>query len=110
MDLSVVTVEHGRWTIVIVIGELDMASAPTLRAELRRLANSEATAVAVDLDAVGFCDSVGLGVLVGARRRVIESGGEFAVIVSAPRLERLFAISGLDSIMMMVASRNDLSR
>jgi anti-sigma B factor antagonist len=108
MDLSVATVAVGSWSVVVVLGELDMATAPMLRAELRRLVTSGAMAIAVDLDGVGFCDSIGLGVLVGARRRAMEAGGRFVLMTESPRLVKLLGITGLSTIVTVVANRNEL--
>jgi anti-sigma B factor antagonist len=108
MDLSVATVAVGSWSVVVVLGELDMATAPMLRAELRRLVNGGAIDVAVDLDGVGFCDSIGLGVLVGARRRMLEAGGRFALITDSPRLAKLLDVTAVSEIMAVLASRHDL--
>jgi anti-sigma B factor antagonist len=114
MDLSIATVAFGRWSVVVVLGELDMSTAPALRSELRRLVNREVDgptkAIAVDLDGVGFCDSIGLGILVGARRRVIEAHGDFALIVTSERLTRLLDITGLARVFTVVIDRSDLSQ
>jgi anti-sigma B factor antagonist len=56
--------------VVVVAGELDVATAPALRDALLGLLRDDAVPdVAVDLSAVTFLDSSGLGVLLmGARR------------------------------------------
>jgi anti-sigma B factor antagonist len=52
----------------------------------------------VDLRDVGFIDSTGLGVLVGALRDVRRHGGRLQLVVRDPRLVRLLRISSLDQL------------
>jgi anti-sigma B factor antagonist len=112
MDLSVNVVPHNSWIVVVALGEVDLSTAPILRTTLRqcigRLTDGD-TGIAVDLDGVGFCDSVGLGVLVGARRRTIEAGHHFSVIVSSDRLLTTLSRAGLDGFFDVVGARHDLT-
>lgn len=96
--------------MLIVEGDLDLASAPTLRHRLRDAAQAAVPArLAVDLDAAGVVDSVGLGLLVGLRRRVVEAGGEMVVVCSNPRLVALLAVTGLDGVFRVVASLDEVA-
>ena len=52
----------------------------------------------VDLSAVTFIDSTGLGVLIGARKRCIDAGRELRVVVSEPRILKVFEITGLNDL------------
>jgi anti-anti-sigma factor len=56
--------------LVEVAGEIDFASAPELRDCLRQMIDGGGRHLVVDLRQVSLMDSVGLGVLVGARERV----------------------------------------
>ncbi|HVF19635.1 MAG TPA: STAS domain-containing protein [Mycobacteriales bacterium] len=60
--------------LVAVHGEVDLATAPTLRTELQAVLDDEPAAVVLDLDAVPFLDSTGLGVLVAAYKRATALG------------------------------------
>ena len=57
------------WSVLSVTGDCDLASGPELRKQIQRAA-TDADRLVIDLSAVGFLDSVGLGLLVGAARRV----------------------------------------
>jgi len=88
----------GEIPIITVFGEIDVATAPQLRDCLHRvIAQSHATVV-VDLLAVTFLDSTALGVLVGALKRCREFGGELHVVVTDPRIIKIFEITGLTKV------------
>jgi anti-sigma B factor antagonist len=83
-------------SIVTVAGEIDITTVAGVRERLFELAASGRPIVA-DLDQVGFIDSTGLGVLVGAVKRATSSGGSLRVVSAQPNIWRLFHMTGLDS-------------
>ena len=82
-------------TVVRLTGELDLYNAHTVRDELFAVAGRGPDRVVVDLSAVTFIDSTGLGVLIEARTRLTNRR---AFLLAAPGLEtrRALEISGLD--------------
>ena len=52
----------------------------------------------VDLGRVEFLDSTGLGVLVGAHRRLRANAGSLTLVCPHERLLKIFRITGLDSV------------
>lgn len=71
MSSLIVQVDHGSDpTLVLVEGELDIASAPSLRTELGRIVHEGRGDVLVDLSDTTFIDSTGLAVLLNAVRRL----------------------------------------
>jgi anti-sigma B factor antagonist len=82
--------------IVRIVGEIDIATAPLVRAELSRLVNRGAQQIRLDLAEVGFIDSSGLGVLVGALRRLREEhDGRIRIDAVQDGVRRIFEITGL---------------
>ena len=93
--------------VIAVGGEIDVATAPQLRECLHRvIAQGEATVV-LDLLGVTFLDSTALGVLVGALKRCRELGGELQVVVTDPRIVKIFEITGLTSVFTIAGSLAD---
>jgi len=98
----------GDWSVLAVVGELDLFSYPLLRDRVRAV-TMPGRSVALDLSGVSFVDSSGLGAVVGARTHVRDSGGRFAVIAppNSP-LMRLLSLTGLDQVLPSHASREEL--
>ena len=80
-------------------GDLDAYTAPGLRTELHEATGGEATLVVVDLTSITFIDSAGLGTLVGAHRRMRESGGRLRVVRPPALVARAFELTGLDDVL-----------
>jgi anti-sigma B factor antagonist len=78
-------------------GEVDVATAPALRDELYRLIDRGTKRIVVDLAAMDFIDSTGLGVFVGALKRSREGGGELELRSLKPAARKIFDITGLSS-------------
>ena len=65
--------------VIAVAGELDIATAPELCAQLDAVRAVRRPRVLVDLTDLTFCDSTGLRALMGAAREVRAQGGQFAI-------------------------------
>ena len=98
MDFSVTTRAIDDFRVVDVAGEVDVFSASELANQLTQLFDAGRRIVMVDLTAVTFLDSTGLGTLVAARNRAEEAGGQLPVIGSGDRVMKLFRITGLEDV------------
>jgi anti-sigma B factor antagonist len=94
-DFRISVTEGAASTVVAVAGELDVATAPALREELYRVVEQGVPAIVVDLADMNFIDSTGLGVLVGALKRVKERSGTLELRSLPPSAQRVFEITGL---------------
>ncbi len=90
-NLSLDVRREGDATTVLAEGEIDKATAPLLRDCLTDLQGD----VVLDLTALEFLDSTGLGVLIGASRSLEESGGRLRVRAPQPQVRRVLDITGL---------------
>ena len=107
MQFEVNVAPVGDWTVVAVAGEVDVATAPRLRKEAIAIVGEGHHRMVLDLEAVDFLDSTGLGVLIGVLRRVNAGGGELRVVCSTPRILDLFRLTGLDRVFDLRASVAD---
>ena len=71
---------------------------PLVGAFYARLVEAGARSVVVDLSRVEFLDSTGLGVLVGALKRLRAAGGNLALVCGHERLLKIFRITALDRV------------
>lgn len=96
MDLRTEVSDVAGWRVVSVYGEIDVATAPSLREVLIGLVGEGATDLVLDLDGVDFLDSTGLGTIISALKRARTHGGDLRLVCTQPRITRLFEITGLD--------------
>src|SRR5580765_3663471 len=98
VDLSLTTRAEGDRTIVQVGGEIDVYTAPKLREQLVDLVNQGRYHLVVDMEAVDFLDSTGLGVLVGGLKRVRAHDGSLRLVCTQERILKIFRITGLTKV------------
>lgn len=84
------------YTVCRPVGELDAFTVSQFRQSLAELATNPR--LLIDMSAVPFVDSAGLGALIGGIRRARELGGDVAVACSRPTLTRLLRTTGFDRI------------
>ena len=107
-DLSITVDDHEQWAVVHLDGEVDVASAPRLRERLLDLVAASRHHVAVDLSAVGFLDSVGLGVLIGGVKRARAQGGDLFLVGPAGGVHKVLELTGLLDVVKSVDTLDDL--
>lgn len=98
MDLSLETREADGVTVIAVDGEIDVYTAPRLRERLTELVGEGSHHLVVDLEAVEFLDSTGLGVLVGGLKKVRSHDGSLELVCTQERLLKIFRITGLAKV------------
>ena len=76
-------------------GELDVYTCPILRTELEALSRSGRAHIVLDLAALEFTDSSGLGVMVGALKRALAADGTVRVAGAQEYLLKMLRITGL---------------
>jgi anti-anti-sigma factor len=103
--MTIDTDRTGDSWVVTVVGEVDLHSAPDLRDRLTSLGDTGAKHVVVDLSECTFLDSMGLGVLLGAKKRMARDGRELHVVVSSADVRRIFEITMLDRVLDLHATR-----
>jgi anti-sigma B factor antagonist len=97
----------GDCAVIRVAGEVDVYTAPMLREQIRELAAKGAVHLIADLGQVDFLDSTGLGALVGGLKRLREAGGSLTLVITAPRILRIFQITGLTKVLAAQRSVTD---
>lgn len=98
MDLTLATREVGGATVLAVGGEIDVYTAPKLRDAITDLVTAGVYEIVVDMSAVEFLDSTGLGVLVGGLKKVRGHDGSLQLVCHQERLLKIFRITGLAKV------------
>jgi anti-sigma B factor antagonist len=85
-----------RTCVIAVEGDLDLASAPELKWTLVELLYQGYGDYVIDLSELKHMDSMGLGVLVGFRKR-LHADARLAIACLPARLNKLLKLTGLDA-------------
>jgi anti-sigma B factor antagonist len=109
VDLTLTTREAEGRAIVAVGGEIDVYTAPRLRDRITELVGEGRYHIVIDLEAVEFLDSTGLGVLVGGLKKVRAHDGSFELVCSQERLLKIFRITGLAKVFVIRDSVQSLT-
>ena len=92
--------------VLTVSGELDIATAPALRARLDSAIEAGTRRLVIDLCAISFLDSVALATIVHAKQR-LPAGGRLALAVDpASYVMLVFESGGLPQVLDLVETRD----
>jgi len=107
MNLLISNTTADRALVIHVDGELDVFTAPRLKEAVDSGMAQGHQQMVVDLTNVAFIDSTALGVLVGSLRRVRAEDGDLRLVMNNPHLEKMFRITGFDSMFSIHRSVED---
>lgn len=79
--MLVTRTEQDGWAVVTVAGEMDLTSSPAVRQKVHDAVAEGRRSVVLDLAGVRFCDSSGVGVLIGARRLMWSCTGRLRIVL-----------------------------
>jgi anti-sigma B factor antagonist len=89
------------------MGELDIATTPSLRVGLLNMLPSVARLLIIDLSEVSFCGVAALGMLIGVQRRASGRGITIRLAASRPQMARLLRTTGLERSFTICATVDD---
>jgi anti-anti-sigma factor len=96
--------------LVRPLGEIDLENVSDLDVALAQIQEDRDASVLLDLWDVTFIDSIGLGVLLSARRRAQRGSGGFVVVAEpSGAVRRVFDAAGISDALPVYATR-DLAR
>lgn len=93
-SLSVSTSAAGDHTLISVSGEVDAASADSLRSTVFDVIEGGQANVKIDMSDVSFIDSSGLRVLIAGYKAAESAGGGLSVAEPSEAVRRLLEITG----------------
>lgn len=102
-----VTLE-GDTAVLSLHGELDLASAPALSAQLLEIGSAEPAAIVIDLSQLEFMDSTGLRSILMAGERCDANGQRFAIVPGGRQVARLLEIARVEDHLNLISSPAEL--
>ena len=99
MSLKVKVDRGENLAIVEVEGEIDLNTSDIFRNELYKVIDEGYKKLIISLDKVKYIDSTGLGILIGALKKMRMNGGKLTVVCSLPQIKKVFTITGLVDIL-----------
>lgn len=99
-DFTVHARVSGAVATVTITGDLDGATTCTLRERLQSLIADGAERLVLDLRQVTYIESVALGVIIAARKRLGPGDKSLCVVVepSQVTIRKVFKVTGLDEV------------
>lgn len=104
MELGISTKQTSECYLIKVSGEVDISNADKLRTAIDRAMDEPAGEVRLDFADVGYIDSTGVGVLVGAARSADEHVKRFSVVRAQPTVMRVVQLLGVDKEINITAA------
>ena len=107
MDIKVDIKEGEGCNILNVCGDVDVYTSPKVKESINALIEKEIYNIVVNLEDVRYVDSTGLGVWIGALKRVKEHNGNIVLVCTNPQIKKIFQITGLVKIFSIFANNED---
>jgi anti-anti-sigma factor len=94
--------------VVTISGRLAMGGeTERLDATVKSLLQKDQKQFVLDITALDYADSSGIGMLVSCLTNVKKAGGDLKLAGANPRIRRIFAMTGVDTMMPMFATLAD---
>jgi anti-anti-sigma factor len=101
-QLTVYRHDRRKRALVTLTGEIDLESAPLVRAALARCLRDGMRTIDVDLAPVTFCDCSGLNAFLYAAQQTTEAGGALLLHHPPPMLGLILDLTGSRSLLLGV--------
>ena len=110
MNLNISTRSPSNETRIIdVEGEIDVYTSTQLKEQIVDTISEGVRYVVMNLAKVEYLDSTGLGVLIGALKRLREKQGNLVIVSPSMRIMRIFEITGLYKIFTIYETEAEAS-
>jgi len=107
-QLRVQVRSEGGAAVVVVGGELDLASGPELEQALEKILSTPGEQLVIDLRQLDFMDSTGLSIIVKAHQRFGEEGRELGLVRGTSQVQRLLDLTGVAARVRLVDAPEEL--
>jgi anti-sigma B factor antagonist len=102
--MSFEEVDQGTYVVLGPEGKFNLVAAPQLKARIDDLVAVGKARLVVDLHAVDFIDSSGLGALIGGLKTARQQGGDLRIAAAGDQVRAVLKLTNLDRILAPYAS------
>ena len=95
---------QGTCVVLAPEGKFNLVAAPPLKARIDDLVAAGKARLVVDLGAVDFIDSSGLGALVGGLKAARQQGGDLRIAAAGDQVRAVLKLTNLDRILTPYAT------
>lgn len=96
--MKIETRTEGGVTLVTLDGDLDANSSPQLLKQINALLTAGATRVVIDMENVGFMDSMGLSVVLTGYKHAQLRNGSVSLAQVRPSVHKTFKLTRVDQV------------
>ena len=107
-DFRVEVRTEGKAAVVVVRGELDLATSPELEEQLQRIWDVGSGQLVIDLRELEFMDSTGLSIIVKAHQRLSDEGRQLTLVRGSQQVQRLLDLTGVSERLQLVNSPEEI--
>ena len=101
--MDIIYTSENEETTVKLSGEVDHHGAKSARERIDSIIREESPQTLImDMSSVTFCDSSGLGLIMGRYKKMNELGGSLLIKKPTEAVEKIIRISGLDRLIKIV--------
>ncbi|MDR0482440.1 MAG: STAS domain-containing protein [Cellulomonadaceae bacterium] len=96
--------DNGTYVVFVPEGKFNLVTAPLMKDRIDELLKDGKANVVVDLHAVDFIDSSGLGALIGGLKGARQQGGDLRIADAADQVRAVLKLTNLDRILTPFAT------
>jgi anti-sigma B factor antagonist len=108
VELSIDKLEQDGGVVLIVAGDLDMATAPQLVGTAIAATGPESRHLVIDASDIAFCDSSGLAAFVQIGNHLTAGGHRLGIAGAQPILRRILEMSGLHEAFVVAGTVDEV--
>jgi len=99
--------EKGDVTVCYIAGEININTVPDFKVTFNKMIKEKAGKVLLNLEEVGYIDSLGLATLLFFSRGLEDGGGQMIISDVAPKVGSIFKITKVDKVLSIFDTEED---
>lgn len=96
--------DQGTYVVLAPEGKFNLVAAPAIKSRIDDLVAAGKTRIVVDMHAVDFIDSSGLGALIGGLKSARQQGGDVRIAAAGDQVRAVLKLTNLDRILSPYAT------